>query len=69
MSRNKNNKNPASHEVEKYDQSDVRFRTMFNTALVGIGILGLDRKLVDTNPSLFQMFGYTRDEPIGKNPL
>lgn len=47
-------------------ESEARFRTMFNTAAVGIGIMGLDRRVIDVNPALCQMYGYTHDELIGQ---
>ncbi len=42
---------------------------MFDTAAVGIGIMSLDRKLMDANPALCQMFGMPRDELIGQMPV
>jgi PAS domain S-box-containing protein len=47
-------------------ESEARFQTMFNTAAVGVGIMGLDRKVVEINPALCQMFGFTRAELIGQ---
>jgi PAS domain S-box-containing protein len=51
------------------DVSNTRFQTIFDTAAVGIGIMGLDRKLIDANPALCQMFGLPRQELIGKTPV
>jgi PAS domain S-box-containing protein len=47
-------------------QSEARFRTMFETSAIGIGIMGLDRKVISANPALCQMYGYTCDELIGQ---
>ena len=48
--------------------SEARFQTMFETAAVGIGIMSLERQLMDANLALCKMFGMTRDEIIGKSP-
>jgi PAS domain S-box-containing protein len=48
--------------LEDLRQSEARFRTLFDTAVVGIGILGIDRRLIDINPALCQMFGWKREE-------
>ena len=42
---------------------------MFDTAKVGIGMMSLDRKLMDANPALCQMFGVPREELIGQTPV
>jgi len=52
---------------EQLSASEIRFQAFFNDPAVGIGILGLDRRLVDANPTLFSMFGRTREEMIGMN--
>jgi len=46
---------------------EARFRAIFNDAAVGVGIIGLDRKLVDANPAICRMYGMTREEMIGMN--
>jgi PAS domain S-box-containing protein len=51
---------------EALTQSEARFRTMFETSGVGIGIMGLDRKVIEANPALCQMYGYTCEELIGQ---
>ena len=51
-----------------FTESGARFRTMFETAAVGIGVMSLDRKLMEANPALCKMFGMTREELIGKSP-
>jgi len=45
--------------------AEARFQAFFSDPAVGIGILGLDRKLVDANPTFFNIFGYSRSELIG----
>jgi PAS domain S-box-containing protein len=48
--------------------SEARFRTMFETSAVGIGMLSLDRKIIDANPAMCRMLGMTREELIGQTP-
>jgi len=48
--------------------AEARFRAMFYTAAVGIGIMSLDRRLMDANPALCRLFGMSREELIGKTP-
>lgn len=57
----------AKQTAEQLEQSEARFRTMFETAAVGIGIMGLDRKVVDANPALCQMYGYSCEELKGQS--
>ncbi len=68
MERNKNADDPVLQEGERFDFSEARFRTIFDTAAVGIGMLSLDRKLIDANPAFCRMFGMAREELIGHTP-
>jgi PAS domain S-box-containing protein len=54
--------------ADEITQSEARFRAIFEDAALGIGILGLDRRLIDANPALCRMYGLTRDELIGHTP-
>ncbi len=49
-------------------KSESRFKAMFETSAVGIGILGLDRKLMDANPAMCNILGYTVEELVGRSP-
>jgi PAS domain S-box-containing protein len=60
---------PADRSIKELQQSELRFRTMFDTAAVGIGMMGFDRKLMDANPALCRMFGMSREELIGQTPV
>ena len=40
---------------------------IFNDAVVGVGIMGLDRRIIDANPAICRMYGRTRDELMGMN--
>jgi len=48
-------------------ESEERFRGIFNQAAVGVGQTNLDRVLIDANPGLCHMLGYTREEFIGRH--
>jgi PAS domain S-box-containing protein len=41
---------------------------MFETSAVGIGIMGLDHKIIDANPAICRMFGRTHEQFIGLSP-
>ena len=60
----------AEDELEKraaqeLQQSEERFRAMFEHSAVGIGIMGLDRRVIDANPAICRIYGRTREEMIG----
>jgi PAS domain S-box-containing protein len=59
----------TEHPIEDLQQSEARFRTMFDTAAVGIGTMSLDRKVLDANPALCRMFGMSREELLGQTPV
>ncbi len=42
--------------------SETRFRTIFESAAIGIALIALDARLVESNGALQQMLGYTADE-------
>ena len=57
----------AKQVEEELSVSNARFQAMFNDAAVGMGIMGLDRRIIDANPALCHMYGWTREELIGMN--
>jgi len=60
--------NEKRHTVEEQlAVAEARFQAFFNDPAVAIGILSLERTLVDANPTFFRILGYDRDELIGKN--
>ena len=59
----------SKRAAEELEQSEARFRTMFETSAVGIGIMGLDRKVIEANPALCQMYGYTCEELVGQTAV
>lgn len=58
----------STQESGESDQAEARFRAMYDTATVGIGIMGLDRKIIDANPAMCRMLGLTLEEMIGQTP-
>src|SRR5512147_196449 len=53
---------PLTHD------SELRFRAMFEGAAIGIGICSLDGRIVEGNPALTRMLGYSHDELAGMHP-
>ena len=68
MSANNTTANPISPMIDELKRSEATFRAMFETSAVGIGIMGLDRKIIDANPAICRMFGRTREQFIGQTP-
>ncbi len=57
-----------THRVQQeLQESEARFRTIFDHAAVGISIKGFDGRIIDANPALCRMFGFDLDELRGKS--
>lgn len=55
------------HQAESLKDSELRYRRLFESAQDGILILNADSgKIVDVNPYLMELIGYTYDELMGK---
>ena len=53
----------ARHQTEQaLHASEARFRAMFYEAAIGIGLGDTQGRIVEVNPALTQMFGYTAQE-------
>jgi signal transduction histidine kinase len=52
---------PAVRDYEP----DLRFQAMFEGAAIGIGICGLDGRILEANPALSRMLGYSAEELAG----
>src|SRR6266852_4662594 len=52
---------PAARDYER----DLRFRDMFEGAAIGIGICQLDGRILEANPALSGMLGYSQQELAG----
>jgi len=46
--------------------SELRFRSTFENAGIGISLVDENSRLMDVNPVMCEMFGYTREELIGR---
>ncbi len=55
----------AKKAAEQLSVAEARFQSMFDAAAVGMGIMGLDRRIIDANPAICRVFGRTREELIG----
>jgi PAS domain S-box-containing protein len=53
--------------AEELQQSEERFRAMFEHSAVGIGIMGMDRRIIDANPAICRIYGFTREEMLGRS--
>lgn len=63
----------AESELEKraaedLRESEARFRAMFENSAIGIGIMNLNREVLDMNPAMSRMLGYSREELLGESP-
>jgi PAS domain S-box-containing protein len=54
---------PAARDYER----NLRFRAMFEGAAIGIGICQLDGRILEANPALSGMLGYSQQELAGKH--
>ena len=50
------------------EQSEARFRAIFENSPAGINIMDMDRKCLDVNPAMCRMLGYPREELLGQTP-
>lgn len=54
--------------VRTLAESEARFRAMFENSAVGMGVMSLDRVVLDSNPAMCSMLGYSREELVGQSP-
>ncbi|GBE90754.1 ATP-binding protein [Nostoc cycadae] len=47
-------------------KSEAKFRAIFERSSIGIGLADIKAEIVDINPTLSQMLGYSREELYGK---
>jgi two-component system cell cycle sensor histidine kinase/response regulator CckA len=47
---------------------ELRFRAMFEAAAIGISICSLDGRVLESNPAVTRMLGYTSEELAGMHP-
>jgi len=53
---------PGGEELAALRQSEERFRATFQQAALGIALLSLDGRILQVNPRLCEMHGYSREE-------
>jgi PAS domain S-box-containing protein len=54
--------------VEELRESEARFRAMFDNAAVGVALMTLDRRIVQINPTMVGITGYSAAEMLAMNP-
>jgi len=52
--------------ASNYDR-ELRFQALFEGAAIGIGVCHLDGRILEANPALYRMLGYTGQELAGTN--
>lgn len=52
---------------EALRQSEAQFRAIFERSSIGIGLIDMKAEIVDTNPALCEILGYSREELSGKH--
>ena len=52
----------ARRAAEELQQSEERFRVMFESAGIGIALVGMDRRPLEANAAMIQMTGYEPEE-------
>lgn len=55
-----------AEKQEELDQQNEYLRAIFNVAISALIVIDDEGKIVDWSPSAQDMFGYTRDEVLGK---
>jgi PAS domain S-box-containing protein len=61
-------KAPPKSVEESLAASDTPLRALFESAAVGIGIMGLDRRIIDANPAMCRILGRPLEELVGQTP-
>jgi len=52
----------AKHAAEELQESEERFRVMFQSAGIGIALVGMDRRPLEANAAMIEMAGYNSQE-------
>jgi PAS domain S-box-containing protein len=56
----------AQDYIEALRDSEAHFRTIFEVTTIGIALLNKDGRVVETNPALQRMLGYSLDELVNQ---
>ena len=54
--------------VEELRESEARFKAMFENAAVGVALMSLDRRIIQINPTVTEITGYSAEEMAAINP-
>jgi PAS domain S-box-containing protein len=54
---------------EALRKSEAQFRAIFDCSSIGIGLTDIEAKIIDVNPALCQILGYSREELCGKRSV
>ena len=52
----------TDNHLSRLQESEARFRAMFESAGIGIALVGMDRRPIEANAALIQMTGYSPEE-------
>jgi acetyl-CoA synthetase len=52
--------------IEDETASEEQYRAIFNVSVDAINLWGPDMRMIDANPAYFEMYGYLREDVIGK---
>ena len=52
---------------EALQESELRYRTLFETLPVGVGLVALDGRIIDTNSTMLRMMGFSLEEIMQLN--
>lgn len=55
-------------EIEQRRISELRFRTMYNRTPMALQSVDANARLLDINDTWVELFGYTREEAVGRHP-
>ena len=55
--------------VEDETSSEEQYRAIFNVSVDAINLWDPDLRMIDANPAYFELYGYSREEVIGKSFL
>ncbi|MCB1918836.1 MAG: response regulator [Candidatus Competibacteraceae bacterium] len=64
----KNDIEERARMLRALENSEAQYRSMFNASIDGLMLWSADRVLVDINPALWRMYGYTREDFVALAP-
>ncbi|MFX1406593.1 MAG: PAS domain S-box protein [Promethearchaeota archaeon] len=64
---NRELENLVSERTKELKESEERYRHLYNSSPYSIAILNLDGEIIDINSSTTKLFGYDKEDLIGKN--